>query len=77
LVSHPSAKLELASYADKNTGNPAYNLQLSKKRSDAVANILVNKFGIDKKRLILKHYGDTVQPFKDNDWNRVTIFIRP
>ncbi|GHT38713.1 porin [Bacteroidia bacterium] len=76
LNSHPGAKLELASYADKKTGNPSYNLQLSKKRTDAVANVLVNKFGIDKKRLTLKHYGDTVQPFAENDWNRVTIFIK-
>jgi outer membrane protein OmpA-like peptidoglycan-associated protein len=76
LISHPAAKLELASYADKKTGNPRYNLQLSKKRTDAVANVLVSKFGIDKKRLTLKHYGDTVQPFAENDWNRVTLFIK-
>jgi outer membrane protein OmpA-like peptidoglycan-associated protein len=77
LINYPSSKLELASYADKSTGTPSYNLQLSKKRSDAVANMLVSKFGIDKKRLVLKHYGDTVQPFAENDRNRVTIFILP
>jgi outer membrane protein OmpA-like peptidoglycan-associated protein len=77
LINHPNAKLEVASYADKKTGAPSYNLQLSKKRSDAVANMLVNKFGIDKKRLVLKYYGDTVQPFTDNDSNRVSIFILP
>lgn len=76
LISHPSAKLELASYADKKTGNPKYNLQLSKKRSDAVANVLVNKFGIDKKRLTVKYFGDTVQPYSENDYNRVTIFVK-
>lgn len=77
LINNPSAKIELASYADKKTGTPAYNMQLSKKRSDAVAKVLVNKFGISKSRLVLKHYGDTVQPFDENDWNRVTIFILP
>lgn len=77
LINNPSAKLELASYADKSTGSPSYNMQLSKKRSDAVAKVLVNKFGIDKSRLVLKHYGDTTQPFEQNDWNRVTIFILP
>jgi outer membrane protein OmpA-like peptidoglycan-associated protein len=78
LLKNPGSKIELASYSDKKTGTPSYNLQLSKKRTDAVANVLVNKFGIDKSRLILKHYGDTVQPFpNDNDKNRVTIFIRP
>lgn len=77
LINNPNAKLELASYADKKTGTPAYNMQISKKRSDAVAKVLVNKFGINKSRLVLKHYGDTVQPFDENDWNRVTIFVLP
>ncbi|MCC8145444.1 MAG: OmpA family protein [Bacteroidales bacterium] len=77
LINNPNSRLELASYADKQTGTPAYNMQLSKKRSDAVAKVLVNKFGIDKSRLVLKHYGDTVQPFDENDWNRVTIFVLP
>jgi outer membrane protein OmpA-like peptidoglycan-associated protein len=76
LISHPDAKLELVSYADKQTATPAYNMKLSKKRTDAVAGILVNKFGIDKKRLILKHEGDTKQPFAENDLNRVTIFVK-
>ncbi|MDL2224192.1 OmpA family protein [Bacteroidales bacterium OttesenSCG-928-M06] len=77
LINNPGSKLELASYADKKTGTPSYNMQLSKKRSDSVAKVLVNKFGIDKSRLVLKHYGDTVQPFDENDWNRVTIFVLP
>jgi hypothetical protein len=38
--------------------------------------MLVSKFGIDKKRLILTHKGDTVQPFAENDLNRVTIFVK-
>ncbi|MCL1937367.1 MAG: OmpA family protein [Candidatus Azobacteroides sp.] len=77
MVNNPGAKLELASYADKKTGTPAYNLNLSKKRSDAVAKLLVSKFGIDRKRLIVKAYGDKVQPFAENDLNRVTIFVHP
>jgi outer membrane protein OmpA-like peptidoglycan-associated protein len=77
LINHPGSKLELASYADKKTGSAALNMQLSKKRSDAVAKVLVNKYHIDKNRLILKSYGDTVQPFAENDWNRVTIFVHP
>jgi outer membrane protein OmpA-like peptidoglycan-associated protein len=76
LNDHPQAKLELVSYADKKTATAAYNLQLSKKRTDAVAKVLINQFGIDKKRLILTHKGDTVQPFNENDLNRVTIFVK-
>ncbi|MDR2804662.1 MAG: OmpA family protein [Dysgonamonadaceae bacterium] len=76
LIKHPEAKLELVSYADAKTATPPYNLQLSKKRTDAVAKMLVNKFGIDKKRIILSYKGDTVQPFSENDLNRVTIFVK-
>jgi flagellar motor protein MotB len=76
LIDHPQAKLELVSYSDKETGSAAHNLKLSKKRGEAVAKILVNKFGIDKKRLVLNYKGDTVQPFSENELNRVTIFIK-
>jgi outer membrane protein OmpA-like peptidoglycan-associated protein len=76
LLSHPEAQLEVVSYADRQTGNPDFNMKLSKKRTDAVAKILVKQFGIDKKRLILKHEGDTKQPFTENDLNRVTLFIK-
>ncbi|MDR0543069.1 MAG: OmpA family protein [Dysgonamonadaceae bacterium] len=76
LISHPEAKLELVSYADKQTANPPYNMQLSKKRTDAVAKVLAEKFGIKRSRLILSYKGDTVQPFAENDKNRVTMFIK-
>ncbi|GHT02900.1 hypothetical protein AGMMS49525_07100 [Bacteroidia bacterium] len=75
LKSHPGAKLELASYADGKTGTKAVNLALSKRRSESVAQVLIKKYGISKDRLIKKHYGSEVQPFTENDWNRVTIFI--
>jgi outer membrane protein OmpA-like peptidoglycan-associated protein len=76
LKNHPGAKLELVSYSDAKTGTAAYNMQLSKKRTDAVAKILTNQLGIDKKRLILSHKGASSQPFAENDQNRVTIFIK-
>jgi outer membrane protein OmpA-like peptidoglycan-associated protein len=76
LIDNPDAKLELASYADKKTGTAKWNMTMSKMRSEAVAKVLTDKFGIDKARLIQKYYGDTVQPFQENDWNRVTIFVK-
>jgi outer membrane protein OmpA-like peptidoglycan-associated protein len=76
LIKHPDAKLELVSYADGKTATPSYNMQLSKKRTDAVAQMLVKKFGINKNRLVLSYKGDTVQPFNENDLNRVTIFVK-
>ncbi len=77
LLENPNSKLRIAAYADKNTGNPRYNMKLSEKRANAVAKVLGDKFGVEKSRLILEHYGDTVQPFAENDWNRVAIFIVP
>ena len=76
LVDNPNAKIEISAYADKNTGNPAHNLKLSENRAKAVAKVLVSKFGIDKNRLKLSHFGDTTQPFQENDRNRVAIFIQ-
>jgi outer membrane protein OmpA-like peptidoglycan-associated protein len=76
LVDNPGSKIEIAAYADKKTGNPAHNLKLSENRAKAVANVLTNKFGIDKSRLKVSFYGDKVQPFGENDKNRVAIFVR-
>ena len=76
LGNNPSAKLELVGYADKNTGNPTYNMQISKRRAESVAKVLTDKFGISKDRLIVSYKGDTVQPFAKNEENRVTIFVK-
>ena len=76
LIANPNAKLEVVGYADVKTGNPSYNMQISKRRVDAVAKILVEKFGIQKDRLVLNHKGDTVQPFAKNEENRATIFVK-
>ena len=76
LVDNPGAKIEIAAYADRKTGSPAHNLKLSENRANAVARVLVNKFGIDKSRLKTSSYGDKVQPFTENDKNRVAIFIQ-
>ena len=76
LVDNPSAKLEISAYADKNTGNPAHNLKLSENRAKAVVKVLTSKFGIDKSRLKTSFFGDKVQPFQENDRNRVAIFVQ-
>jgi outer membrane protein OmpA-like peptidoglycan-associated protein len=76
LLNKPNAKLEISAYADKNTGKAPYNLKLSEKRADAVVKILVQKFGIEKSRLTVTFHGDKIQPFAENDQNRVAIFVR-
>ena len=74
LKSNPSAKLHVVGYADVETAYPKYNMALSQRRSKAVANQLVKKYGIDSSRLILDWKGDTVQPFSVNEKNRVVMF---
>ena len=77
LKSNPSYRLKLTGYADKQTGTPAINRRLSEQRAKAVADVLVTKFGIDRKRLEVTYMGDEFQPFAENDWNRVVIFVVP
>lgn len=51
-------KCEISGNASR-VGSPEYNLLLSRKRSQAVARFLVNEFGINSNRLVLKSNGLT------------------
>ncbi|MCL1934743.1 MAG: OmpA family protein [Candidatus Azobacteroides sp.] len=76
LNANPNAKITVVGYADVQTGNPKYNLQLSEKRARTVAKELVTKYNINSNRMKLDWKGDTVQPFKENDRNRVVILTQ-
>ena len=71
---HPDATVCLCGYADKGTGNPTINARLAEERVNAVADALMNKFGIAKSRISIDHKGDTVQPMEGTA-NRVTIAV--
>ncbi len=75
IKAHPEAKVTLTGYADKGTGNPTINARYAKLRAEAVTKELTQKYGIDASRITTSSKGDTVQPFTDNDSNRVTIVI--
>jgi outer membrane protein OmpA-like peptidoglycan-associated protein len=68
------SKILLVGYADKNTGNSSYNLNLSQKRVEAVSNELV-RLGLNPNRVSVEWKGDKVQPFAPNDWNRVVVMV--
>lgn len=68
-----NSKIYVVGYADVKTGTPSYNMTLSQKRAEAVANMLINEYGIEASRVIIDYKGDTVQPFDVNEWNRVVI----
>lgn len=71
---HPDTDVIVTGYADKSTGTPAINQRISQQRADAVAKILVDKYGIARSRVTTKASGDTQQPFETDEWNRVVIF---
>ncbi len=76
MKANPKENVVIVGYADKDTGTSEYNMELSKKRADAVANALVEKYGIDKSRLTVKYDGSDSQPYSTNDWNRIVIFTQ-
>ena len=75
LNKYPEAKVVVTGYADKGTGNPKINVGYAQKRAQMVADLLTNKFGISSSRITVDSKGDTVQPYEQNDLNRVSICI--
>lgn len=73
LKEHPEAKVQLNGYADAGTGNAAGNKRISQRRVSYVKNSLVKTHGIDVSRISTDYSGDTVQPYKNNDSNRVVV----
>ncbi|MBP3230188.1 MAG: OmpA family protein [Prevotella sp.] len=50
------------------------NVGYAKARAEKVAKALFDK-GVAKERMIVNSYGDTVQPFEENDRNRCVIVV--
>ncbi len=72
LKDHRECKVTIKSYADVQTGNPKINMGYSKQRSEKAVKALVDA-GVDKNIITAEYFGDTVQPFAENDKNRVSI----
>lgn len=70
---YKNSELVVKGYADAQTGNPEYNMELSKKRAEVVKNKLI-EYGATN--VVTEAYGDIVQPFADNDMNRVAIVVK-
>jgi OOP family OmpA-OmpF porin len=51
-------KIDISGYTDS-IGTKAYNDKLSSKRAEAVATYLIAKSGIDKNRIMVKHFGES------------------
>ncbi len=75
LNQYPQAKVDVRGYADVQTGNAKINDRLARERADIVVKKLIEDYGISADRITYSSYGDTVQPFAENDLNRVSICI--
>jgi curli biogenesis system outer membrane secretion channel CsgG len=80
LTTTPDLNVEIDGHTDA-TGNAAHNMDLSKRRAEAVKNILVSQFSIDAGRLTTAGFGAT-KPIDTNDTaagkanNRRVEFVR-
>ena len=72
---NPASKVQVTGYADAGTGNDKINDRLAAQRADAVVKMLQDKYGIPADRISSDSKGARVQPFADNDSNRVSICI--
>lgn len=72
--SHKDVKMTVTGYADKGTGNAKLNMGYSEKRATTATKVLTDA-GISADIITTEWKGDTVQPFEENDLNRVAIIV--
>ena len=72
---HPTSKVMITGYADAGTGNDRINDRLAKGRAQVVVKALKEQYGIAESRISWDSKGSRVQPFAENDLNRVSICI--
>ena len=73
LKQFPGKKYVLYASADKETGTPEFNMQLSQKRGEAVYNAMVEKFGVNPEQLRIMAVGSQEQKFDNAQLNRVVV----
>lgn len=71
---YPNKKITVDGYADKGTGNPKLNVGYAMARAKKVAEQLKQR-GVPQAQMIVNSYGDTVQPYAENDRNRCVIVV--
>jgi len=72
---YPNSKVVVTGYADAGTGNDRINDRLAAQRADVVVKALKEQYGISADRISYDSKGSRVQPFAENDLNRVSICI--
>ncbi len=69
---YPNKTITVSGYADKGTGNAKLNMMYSQQRTNKVVDMLKKK-GVPASQIKSASYGDTVQPYPENDKNRCVI----
>lgn len=73
MKANPDKRYTIVGYADKATGTPQFNLQLSQKRAENVYNVLTKEFGVNPNQLKVEYKGGVSDLFDGNSLNRVAI----
>ena len=63
---NPDKVYTICGYADKQTGSAEYNEKLSKRRAEAVRDVLINEFGVKSSQLKIDYKGGVNNMFYDN-----------
>ena len=72
---HKECTLVVTGYADEDTGTPQYNEALSRRRAQAVVDVLNKQYALPKERIEMVAGGSATQPYPhDNNWNRIVVF---
>ena len=74
LKENPDTKVSVVGYADAGTGNDQLNARYASERAQNVVKAL-KAAGIDGKRITSDSKGDDIQPYRENDKNRVVIAV--
>lgn len=75
LKENTNAQVTVTGYADAGTGNDRINDRISARRAASVKAMLIEKYGISADRITTDSKGSHVQPFAENDKNRVSICV--
>jgi outer membrane protein OmpA-like peptidoglycan-associated protein len=73
MKNNPETKVRIVGFADK-FGPVNFNLQISKRRAEAIAKILNKEYGIENDRILVEGAGKE-KPYyeKNNKWNRCAV----
>jgi outer membrane protein OmpA-like peptidoglycan-associated protein len=74
LKENPDVKVSVVGYADAGTGNDEINDRLAQQRAENVAKAL-QRAGIAAQRITTDSKGSSIQPYPENDKNRVAIIV--